>query len=177
MKRGDAGFTLVEVMLVMTVIGIVASVAAPSLVRARAAAVEVSIIGSLRSIHSAQSVYHSTCASGFFAPSIPWLAKQPTAGGVPFISAPFRTDTTDRYGYRIRFSSGPIASGAPITCNGLGKGKGTSTYFMGADLLAANGASVSRYFGVNQSGVIYQSTKRIAPFYTGKPPAPARPVQ
>ena len=34
---------------------------------------------------------------------------------------------------------------------------------------------VSRYFGVNQHGIIYQSTKRISPFYTGEPKEPARP--
>lgn len=172
-----AGFTLVELLLVVAIVGIIASIAAPSLIRARAAAAEVSIIASLRAIHSAQSAYSGTCASGFYAPSIPWLAQRPTVGaGGPFISPPFTTNTTDRQGYRIRFSLGTRAARAPATCNGLGAGLAATTFFVGADLLVANGSTVSRYFGINQNGVVHQSTSRIAPFYSGRPPAPARPI-
>jgi type II secretory pathway pseudopilin PulG len=167
---------VVEVLLVVALMGIVASLAVPSLLRARASASEVSTIGSLRAIHSAQAAYQLTCGGGFYAPSVPWLARRPTAGGGPFISPDFTLDTTDRQGYRIRFSMGTRDAKAPATCNGLGVGQGATTYFVGADLLVATSGTVSRYFGINQAGVVYQSTKRVAPFYKGKPPAPARPI-
>lgn len=177
MRRQREGFTLIELMLVVSIMGIIVSIAAPSLVRARAAAAEVSVISSLRAIYTAQVAYHGTCASGFYSPSIPWLARRPTVGaGGPFISPPFLTNTTDRQGYRIRFSLGARAAKAPATCNGLGAGLSATTFFVGADLLVANSGSISRYFGINQAGVVYESTKRVAPFYTGRPPAPARPV-
>ena len=176
MNRCTTGFTLVELLLVVTLMGIIASIAVPSLTRARAAAMEASTIGSLRTIHSAQALFHTTCGAGFYAPSIPWLATKPTSGGAPFIGREFLTDTTTRQGYTIRFSLGTRNAGAPKTCNALAAGQAANTYFVGADLLVATGGVVSRYFGINQVGVVYQSTKRVAPFYTGKPPAPAKPI-
>src|SRR5262245_2468738 len=73
--RSAAGFTLIEVMLVVTVIGIIASVAVPGLLRARGAAAEVSAIGSLKAIHAAQTTYATSCGGGYYAPSIEILAE------------------------------------------------------------------------------------------------------
>ena len=72
-------------MLVVTIIGILASLAVPSLSRARAAAWEVSTIGSLRTIHSAQIAYATACGGGYYAPSIPWLARTPEDGAASVV--------------------------------------------------------------------------------------------
>jgi prepilin-type N-terminal cleavage/methylation domain-containing protein len=175
-RQPEAGFTLIELMLVVTIVGIVAAIALPGLNRARGAAVEVATIGSLRTIYSAQLSYSVSCAGGHFAPSMPWLARLPKPGAAPFIGPEFPTDITNRRGYRIRFSPGALVARTLMTCNGLGPGRTVDDYFVGADLLQATGSAVSRYFGVNPSGVIYQSTKRVAPVFRGVPPSPARPI-
>jgi len=56
--RSDrAGFTLVELMMVVAIIGIVAGMALPSLLRSRVAANEASAQATLRSIASVQSIW------------------------------------------------------------------------------------------------------------------------
>lgn len=176
MKRDQAGFTLIELMLVMTLMAIVAASAVPSLWRARGAAAEVSTIGSLRAIHSAQVSFAASCGGGYYAPTIVSLATKPTGSPVPFIGPQFAANSTDRLGYRIAFTAGPLVAAAPATCNGLAKGRTVATYYVAADLIAATNSMITRYFGVNASGVIYESTKRITVTQTGVPPAPAKPI-
>lgn len=181
-RRSDAGFTLIELLLVVTIIGIVASIAVPSLSRARGAAMEVSTIGSLRAIHSAQMAYATACGGGYYAPSIPWLvktikAKKGAVAPPAFLGPEFKANVTDRHPYRIRFTRGTVAKTAKKTCNGLAAGAAAVTFFVGADLLQAKNGMVSRYFGINQDGIVYQSRKRVVPFYIGDPKAPAVPIQ
>lgn len=171
----DAGFTLTEILLVVTVVGILAAVAIPQIAQARAASYETSTIASLRLIQGAQAGFASSCAGGFYAPSMAWLARAPRSGGPPFIGAEFQANTTDRSGYRIRFSAGTRVRTAPRSCNGLGQGQAVDGYFVeAAPLRAVNG---SRYFGVSQRSVIFQSRSRVRPVFTGDPPPPARPIQ
>jgi prepilin-type N-terminal cleavage/methylation domain-containing protein len=174
-RRRQAGFTLVELMLVVTIVGIVASAALPPLSRARGAAYEASTIGSLRAIHSAQTLFATSCGGGYYAPSIPWLATKPPGSAPPFIGPEFKANTLVRQNYTIRFTVGTLATAAPASCNGLAKGLTANTYFVAADLLkVAHG--MSRYFGINASGVVFQSTKRVTVTQTGAPPAPAKPI-
>lgn len=156
---------------------IVAAIAVPGLSRARASSFETSTVGTLRGINTAQATFATACAGGFYAPSLAWFTRPPDSGGEPFISPEFSRNRVDRQAYRIRYRRGGRAGTGPRTCNGLGPRRTVVDYFVSADPRQRRRGIVNRHFASNAGGMIYQSPRRIRPFYGGLPPAPARPIE
>ena len=66
MSRSE-GFSLIELLIVVAVIGSIAALTVPNLVQSRKAANEASAIASVRNLVTAQITYASTLGSGNFA--------------------------------------------------------------------------------------------------------------
>jgi prepilin-type N-terminal cleavage/methylation domain-containing protein len=70
----ESGFTLIDLLFVIALIGLLSTLAIPGLMKARGAAQASSALGTIRVINTGQLSYAISCGLGFYAPDLPTLA-------------------------------------------------------------------------------------------------------
>ncbi len=123
--RLNAGFTLIELMIVVAIIAIIAAIAIPSLLRARISANEASAISSMRTLSSAQISFQAGCYQdadndgvGDYG-TLAQLMNPDGAAGVPgYIDETLGAGS--KQGYNFTMNVVPGGGGLPPTysCNG-----------------------------------------------------------
>lgn len=150
------GFTLIDMLFVIAIIGVLSVMALPGIMRARGAAQATSALGSMRAINSGQLSYAITCGLGFYAPDLPTMGVRPPGASSAFLPEGLtHAATVFRHGYSFTVLGTPLA-GAPPTCNGLGTGQSAPGYAVLADPIDT--AATHRFLATNAEGILYEHT-------------------
>jgi len=140
---------VVVLLCAVFVIGIIAAIAIPGLLRARMAGNEAVAIGTMRAINSAQASYYQQCKG--YAPDLPELRK---AGD--FLQSDLTGSVTVvRSGYNITLEpagTSAVVQNLPAGCTGT-----VTEFFAHADPLTF-GTTGMRFFATDARGTVYQSS-------------------
>jgi len=140
------GFTLIELMVTITIIIVIAAIAIPNLIRSRMTANEGAAIGAMRTIGSAEQQFQSAA----IAVDAAGVARYGTLAEL-MVEVPSFVDATFSSGARQGYNFAVVLAGAP----------GSPAYAANADPMVMDGTG-SRGFFTDESGVITFKTGAVA---------------
>lgn len=156
MPSKHAGFSLIELLIVVAIIVVIAAIAIPNLLRSRMAANEASAVASVRSINTSQVVYQNSYDIGF-AKKLSDLGD----GGAAANCAPATQPTSSSSCLLDSTLASGIKSGYNFTYTPVPTGAFITSYKVNADPITSGGSG-QRHFFSDESLVIRVNNVAVA---------------
>jgi prepilin-type N-terminal cleavage/methylation domain-containing protein len=156
--RFSRGFTLVELLIVMSIVGILLSISIAGYRHARIRGAEAAAVAALDTINRAQFAYMQTCGRQHYAPTLASLGVPPPGTDSPYLSPDLtQGEEVVKSGYLLKMSGTAVEEGRE-TCTGVTP---VSSYQATADPTAPGDTGI-RFFGTNTDRAIYADTTTFA---------------
>lgn len=160
--RNVRGFSLIELLIVVAIIGIIAAIAVPNLLASRRSANGASMVQTLRTLHSAQAIYEQSAGQGNFSNNLQTLGGGSNASEVGVLDSTIVVaTTTPKSGYILtNLATIPKVTTQPAQYSIQGTPSATSGITRTGD----------DSFFINESGTIRHSGNSATPANAGSPP-------
>jgi prepilin-type N-terminal cleavage/methylation domain-containing protein len=123
MKKTNRGFSLLELLIVVAIILVIATIAIPSLLKSRQQAQETAAVSNLKALNAAQVAYLST-SGGLYGDIAALIAAE-------IIDETFDTSKTPKqgYNYSVVLTGSPAGAGYSAFANRSSSNSGRYSYY------------------------------------------------